>query len=137
MTCSEDQSQECSTRRCRLTLVLMPIPEDWIEQRRNDRELLGWVVPHGEDFVAVDLLGRTSPPCDWLGIEEDFESTGIGYLALPYLYRPEGEPEVQVRILEVSPAGITVKVDDYGDVTAELKTYRLRWPVEDQLNLAS
>ncbi|MGO3151884.1 MAG: hypothetical protein ACTIJJ_04565 [Galactobacter sp.] len=114
----------------------MPIPEHWIEHRRNDRELLGWIVPHGEDFVSVDLLGRTSPPCDWLGIEEYFEETGIGYLAYPYIYQPEGEPEVQVRILEVSPEGITVKVDDFGDITSQLQVYRLRWPVENQLRPA-
>jgi hypothetical protein len=111
----------------------MPIPEHWIEHRRNDRELLGWIVPHGEDFVAVDLLGRASHPRDWLGIEEHFEQTGIGYLACPYLYAPDGGHELQVRILEVSPEGITVKVDDFGDIGAELTTYRLGWPVDDQL----
>jgi hypothetical protein len=43
------------------------------------------------------------------------------------------ETDVRVRILEVSPDGITVKVDDYGDITATLTTYRLPWPVGDQL----
>lgn len=113
----------------------MSIPEHWIEHRRNDRELLGWVIPDGERFIAVDLLGRPSEPQDWVDVEEHFEETGIGYLACPYLYRPgaDVETDVRVRILEVSPDGITVKVDDYGDITATLTTYRLPWPVGDQL----
>jgi hypothetical protein len=114
----------------------MPIPPHWIEHRRNDRELLGWIIPDGERFIAVDLLGRRSAPQDWVDIEEHFEATGIGYLACPYLYRPGGTdtaPEVQVRILEVSPEGITVKLDDFGDITASLTTYRLPWPVGNQL----
>jgi hypothetical protein len=31
---------------------------EWIEHRRQDGELIGWVRPEGEEFVPVDRLGR-------------------------------------------------------------------------------
>ena len=34
----------------------MPRP-DWTPHRRDDGELLGWIHPDGDDWVAVDVLG--------------------------------------------------------------------------------
>ena len=43
---------------------------DWIEHRRGDGELLGWMSPGGEGFVPVDLFGRPlADPVDWLAAE--------------------------------------------------------------------
>ena len=35
---------------------------DWIEHRRGDGELLGWMRRSGEGFVVVDLLGVKDTP---------------------------------------------------------------------------
>lgn len=45
----------------------MSVPEDWLEFRRGDRELVGWIVPEGEDFATYDLLGRKGEPTDSMG----------------------------------------------------------------------
>lgn len=88
--------------------------EDWIEHHRGDRELLGWMLPEGDGFVVIDLLGRPrTAPLEWLAAEEFLEDLGIGYLADRYLL--SGRP---VRIGEVSTAGVTVIVDDFGAASA-------------------
>jgi hypothetical protein len=108
--------------------------------------------PDGDGFVAVDLLGRDrSMAVDWLEAEELLEELGIGYLADAYLLRraedasADGERggagdvaggqvgDVRVRIIEVSTAGILVKRDDFGDVTASLQQFTLSWPMPDSL----
>lgn len=90
------------------------IADDWIEHRRGDRELLGWMLPQGDGFVVIDLLGRPrTEPLEWLDAEEFLEALGIGYLADRYLY--SGRP---VRIGEVSTAGVTVIADDFGAASA-------------------
>jgi len=88
--------------------------DDWIEFRRGDRELLGWMVAEGDGFVVIDLLGRPrTPPLEWLAAEEFLEELGIGYLADRYLYA--GRP---VRIGEVGTTGVTVIADEYGAAQA-------------------
>lgn len=106
--------------------------DDWIEHRRGDRELLGWMLPEGEGFVVIDLLGRPrTPPVEWLAAEEFLEELGIGYLADRYLY--DGRP---VRIGEVSTTGVTVIADDYGAasaVGANPERFALPFPVPADL----
>jgi ABC-type cobalamin/Fe3+-siderophores transport systems, ATPase components len=94
-------------------------PADWIEHRRGDRELLGWMAPSGDGFVVHDLLGRPrTPPLDWLAAEEFLEQLGIGYLADRYvLVGPDGS-ERPVRIGEASAAGVTVVADEFGAAQA-------------------
>lgn len=88
--------------------------EDWIEHRRGDRELLGWMRPQGDGFVVIDLLGRPrTVPLEWLDAEEFLEELGIGYLADRYVHAGRA-----VRIGEVSTAGVTVIVDDFGAASA-------------------
>jgi hypothetical protein len=55
-------------------------PSDWIEHRRSDGEQVGWLVPEGDGFHVVDLLGRrrTADPVAWPDAEEAFEALGIG-----------------------------------------------------------
>lgn len=113
----------------------MSVPETWIPHRREDGELVGWIVPEGEGFVTIDLLGRSrsAEPVDWVAAEEVLEELGIGYLADIYAYRVVDGDWARVRIVEVSTEGVTVKEDDYGDVAADLPRYRLAFPVDEAL----
>ncbi|MCX7521134.1 hypothetical protein OSC27_02445 [Microbacterium sp. STN6] len=105
------------------------VADDWIEHRRGDGERVGWMVPRGEGFVVVDLLGRErSGPVDWLTAEETLEELGIGYLADPYMLTLENGGDLRVRIAEVSPAGVRVKRDDFGDIGAPQLYYSLELP---------
>ena len=112
----------------------MPAPADWIEHRRGDRELLGWMRPEGDGFVVIDLLGRAvSAELDWFAAEELLDAHGIGYLADPYeLQLPDGH-WLRVRILEVSTERILVKKDDWGDMSAPQLTYEVGFPLPPEL----
>ncbi len=118
----------------------MPRP-DWTPHRRDDGELLGWIRPDGEAWVAVDVLGRTaSAPADWLEAEAALEERGIAWLADAWMLEGEAEQPLRVRILEVTPdederpGRIVVKVDDFGDVTRPPTTpYSLPWPIPARL----
>ncbi|TFV96402.1 hypothetical protein [Orlajensenia leifsoniae] len=115
----------------------MPSPSDWIEHRRGDRELLGWMRPDGDGFVVIDLLGRVvTDAVDWLTAEETLESTGLGYLAEPFelLLDDDGDAHwLRVRIVEVSTEHVLVKKEDWGDVTATAVYYSAPFPVADRL----
>lgn len=95
-------------------------PEGWIEHRRGDRELLGWVVPSGDGFDVVDLLGRarTDSPVDWLTAETLLDDLGIGYLADRYTLVTDDGVKRPVRIAEASTDGVTVVADDFGAASA-------------------
>ncbi len=116
---------------------MTPVPTNWIEHRRGDNELIGWIVPEGEDFATIDLLGRRSEPVDWLSAEERLEELGIGYLAERYAYWKTPDVWTRVKIIEVSPDGITVQEDDYGDAIGgvPLPSHRLDWPMPKELVL--
>lgn len=103
---------------------------DWIEHRRaDDRERVGWMKPVDDGFVAFDLLGRPrTEVVDWLHAEEVLDALGIGYLADPYELRLESGAWLRVRIAEVSPSGIRVKKDDWGDMTAPQIYYDVPFP---------
>ena len=110
----------------------------WVEHRRDDGVLLGWIVPEGDAFHIVDLLGRTrtTVPLDWVDAEEALDALGIGYLADRYSLRlAEGE-EQRVRIGEVNTSGIVVVADDFGSasaVGAKPKRFALPFPAPDEL----
>lgn len=118
----------------------MPSP-DWTPHRRDDGELLGWIHPDGDDWVAVDVLGRpASEPTEWLDAEEALEARGIAWLADPWVLEGETDGPLRVRILEVTPdddgvpGRIVVKVDDFGDVTRPpTQRFVLAWPIPDRL----
>lgn len=108
---------------------------DWIEHRRGrDRERLGWILPEGEGFIALDLLGRPQTQrVDWHLAEQALESLGIGYLADLYEFqRDEGE-WVRVRISEISADAITVSEDHGGAIGARQVDYRLPLPAGTDL----
>ena len=107
---------------------------DFIEHRRPDGELVGWLRPEGEGFVPVDLLGRElGGAVDWLDGEALLETHGIRYLADPYVLRLEDGRELRVRLTEVCTRRIVVKKDDFGDITATLLQYELAWPIPPEL----
>ncbi|HWU31196.1 MAG TPA: hypothetical protein VN041_19105, partial [Microbacterium sp.] len=99
------------------------IPDDWTPHRRDDGELLGWIRPDGEDWVAIDVLGRTaSAPVDWLDAEAALERVGLAWLADIWMLEGAAPEPLRVRFVEVTPsegaaAGrVIVKVDDFGDM---------------------
>lgn len=118
----------------------MPSP-DWTPHRRDDGELLGWIHPDGDEWVAVDVLGRTAcDPTEWLDAEEALDERGIAWLADPWVLEGEADGPLRVRILEVTPdddgvpGRIVVKVDDFGDVTRPpTQRFVLTWPIPDRL----
>jgi hypothetical protein len=109
---------------------------DWIEHRRSDDgELVGWMKPIDEGFIAIDLLGRPQTEVvDWLIAEETLDRLGLAYLADPHELRLDDGAWLRVRIAEVSSSGIRVKKDDWGDMTATQIYYSVAFPVtEDRL----
>jgi hypothetical protein len=113
-------------------------PDTWIEHRRSDGELVGWIVPEGDGFTTIDLLGRTRgmTPVDWLDAEESLEQRGIGYLADQYLLALPGGAERLVRIAEVSTDRIVVVADEFGSasaVGARPERFELPFPAPESL----
>jgi hypothetical protein len=122
-----------------LLASLIVLPEEWIEHRRGeDREPVGWIVPEGEGFRPVDVLGRrvTPAPVEWLEAEEILDALGIGFLADRYFLRLPDGTERPVRITEASSAGITVVADEWGSasvVGADSDRFRLPFPMPAEL----
>lgn len=117
----------------------MPVPADWSAHRRADGEHVGWIIPDGEGFRAVDLLGRMigAPALEWVDVEDLLDALGIGYLADPYSLRLPDGSERPVRIAEVSSDGITVVADEFGmasAVGAAHDRFRLPFPAPSDLH---
>lgn len=117
------------------------LPPDWIEHRRPDGEILGWMVADGESFRVYDLLGReiTVEPIEWLEAEELLDGLGIGYLADRWTLRFADGSERPVRIAEASSRGVTVVADEFGAasaVGADLERFRLPFPAPAELRQA-
>lgn len=110
------------------------IPADWTPHRRDDGELVGWIRPAGDEWLAVDLLGReASDPLDWLDAEAVLEQRGIGYLADPWMLEGESDRPLRVRLVEVTPDRIVVKTEDFGDIRAVVERFELPWPLPARL----
>ena len=110
---------------------------DWIPHRRGtDRELLGWIRPEGEEWVAVSLFGAdVSGPLDWVEAEDALEAVGLSWLAEPWMLERDGADPVRVRIVDVSPATadggagrVVVKTEDWGAIDVPYETFELPWP---------
>jgi len=111
---------------------------EWIEHRRGDGELAGWLVPEGDGFHVVDLLGRTrtDEPLDWVEAEETLDTLGIGYLADRYSLRLPDGFERRVRIGDVSTSGIVAVADELGSASAigaKPELFALPFPAPDEL----
>lgn len=114
------------------------IPPDWTPHRRpEDRELLGWIRPEGDGWVAVSLLGRElAAPTEWLDAEAVLEHTGLGYLAGVWCLEGAAPGPLRVRLIEVTPERITVKTEDYGAIDVPVDRFELPWPAPASLQPA-
>jgi hypothetical protein len=111
----------------------------WIEHRRGgDGERVGWMLPAGDGFVAVDLLGRhRTDVVDWLTAEETLDELGISYLGDAYELRLDDGEWIRVRLIEISSAAIIAKQEDWGDMNAPQVRYTLPFPITDALRVYS
>lgn len=105
-------------------------------RRASDREVVGWIVAAGELWQGLDVLGRpVGEPAEWLDVEEMLERCGIAFLADPWTLELE-DGLVRVRLVEVTPAGVVVKTEDYGAIDAPSTRYQLPWPAPATLRPA-
>ena len=106
----------------------------WIEHRRGDGQLLGWMAPERDGFVVIDLLGRTrSDAVDWLTAEETLEKIGLDFLADPFELRlPDGRG-VPARIAELSPESIRVTRDDWSAADIKERKFSVPFPLPKEL----
>jgi hypothetical protein len=112
----------------------VPISPDWIEHRRGDGELVGWMRPHDNGFVVMDLLRRpVTDVVDWSKAEETLESLGIGYLADPYEFLAGDGRWLRVRIVEVSADFVRLKGEDWGAIDAPFAEYSMTFPIDGRL----
>ena len=110
------------------------VPTDWIEHRRQaDGELLGWIRPEGDAWVALSILGRpVTATVDWLDAEQALDELGLGFLAGIWTLQSDAGP-VDVRIVDVAPDGIAVQTDDFGAIDAPVERFDLPWPAPPAL----
>lgn len=116
------------------------IPADWTPHRRDDRELVGWIRPEGDDWVAVDLLGRpASGAVGWLAAEAALEERGLSWLADVWMLERDYSDPLRVNLVEVTPgrvgeAGhVAVQTDDFGAIDAPVQRIELPWPAPPTL----
>lgn len=113
---------------------------DATPHRRDDGELLGWILPSGDAWTAVDVLGRPVADGEWLDLEAALDETGLHWLADVWMLEDEGSEPLRVRIVEVTPTDaerpgrIVVKIDDFGDMQRPpAEQLVLPWPVPERL----
>lgn len=118
---------------------------DWIPHRRaSDGELVGWVRPEGDRWVAVSLFGSDlTGAVDWLEAEETLEHQGLTWMADVWMLRRQDGQEVRVRLVEFSPdrlerdgvvpGRVVVKTDDFGAIDVPYELIELPWPPPREL----
>ncbi len=95
---------------------------------------MGWIRPDGGAWTAIDVLGRVvAASVEWLDAEDALERRGLAFLAEPWMLERGAEQPVRVRLVEVTPARIVVKVEDYGDMSRPHEPIVLPWPLPPQL----
>lgn len=110
------------------------VPADWTPHRRDDGEVVGWIRPDGEEWAAIDVLGReVAASVDWLDAEAALENAGLAFLADPWMLERDAGPPLRVRLVEVTTERIVVKAEDYGDVTSGTERFVLPWPLPPRL----
>ncbi|GAA1869768.1 hypothetical protein GCM10009751_30790 [Myceligenerans crystallogenes] len=109
-----------------------------MEHRREDGELLGWIRPHDDAWVAISLLGReVSPPVEWLDAEEALEALGLAWLANAWVLERPDAPAVRVRLVDVRPGQVVVQTDDFGAIDVPVTRIALPWPAPPELRPAT
>lgn len=98
--------------------------------RRDDGELVGWILPRGDGWYGIDLLGREVVESeDWLAVEDALDETGIAFLADVWTFEHPTAGALRVRMVEVTPERIVIKTDDFGAIDAPVTTFTLPWPL--------
>lgn len=110
------------------------IPADWIEhRRRDDRELLGWIRPEGNAWVAVSLLGHdVSAAVEWVTAETILDDLGLSWLADVWTLDTDHGP-LRVRIAHLAPGELVVTTDDFGAIDVPVDRFALEWPAPPTL----
>ncbi|HRE01622.1 MAG TPA: hypothetical protein PLV68_10000, partial [Ilumatobacteraceae bacterium] len=97
------------------------------------RELVGWIRPEGDAWVAVSILGRAaSGPVEWVEAERTLEEHGLSLLAGVWTLR-SGDGPIDVRIVQVALDGIVVQTDDFGAIDVAVERFDLPWPAPAEL----
>ncbi|MGW9112591.1 hypothetical protein [Microbacterium sp. NPDC055683] len=117
------------------------IGPDWIPHHRaSDRELVGWLRPADEGWVAISLFGADlTGPVDWDEAEALLEEQGLSWMADVWLLRGDDGRDIRVRLVEFAPdrlrddgtveAGrVVVKTDDFGAIDVPYRLIDLPWP---------
>lgn len=113
------------------------IPTNWLpHRRRDDDELVGYLVPTGDRFVPVTVFGYPIGEADdESAARERLESCGLSYLAERWVLETENGP-IAVQVVEAAPDRVRLKSVDYGDVThAYGSDVVLAVPVDSRLRL--
>lgn len=112
------------------------IPADWMPHRRADGEVVGFARMVDEAFQAMDLFGRPiTEVVDWMTVEETLDAQTITWIDQAWLLDVDGV-DVRVRVVELTPARIRVKLDDFGDVTASGRFWEVPVPETGRLRPA-
>jgi hypothetical protein len=111
------------------------LPSDWVPHRRpGDREVVGWLRPDGDRWVAVSLLGHDlTRAVEWPDAEEALEAAGLGWLSGVWLLEQGDEEPVRVRLVEVTPERVVVQTDDFGAIDTPVERHVLPWPAPPAL----
>lgn len=110
------------------------VPSGWTPHRRDDGELVGWIRPVGELWAPVGLFGHdVGEPQEWLDAEAVLEDLGIAWLDETWILETDAGA-VRVRVVEVTPVRVAVKIDDFGALGGPVPTrYALSWPTPPEL----
>jgi hypothetical protein len=106
------------------------IPPDWTPHHRpDDRELVGWIRPEGDAWVAVSLLGReVTEPVEWLEAEAALEEVGLAWMAGVWMLGGIADRPLRVKLVEVTPDHVVVQTDDFGAIDVPVERFELPWP---------
>ena len=117
-------------------MVVGVIPRDWMPHRRADGETVGFVRAVGDGFQPMDLFGRPIAEAgDWLTAEAALDAHTIAWIDQPWLLQVDGA-DARVRVVEVTPERIRVKLDDFGDMSATARTWEVPVPETGRLRPA-
>lgn len=110
------------------------VPGDWIEHRRaRDRELVGWIRPEGDAWVAMSVVGHAvSEAVEWSVAEQVLDELGLTWLADVWTLDTADGPK-RVRIVQVAPDGIVVETDNFGAIDVPTDRFDLPWPAPPSL----
>jgi hypothetical protein len=111
---------------------------EWIEHRRaDDDELVGFLVPDGDQFVPVTVFGYPIAQSAPRGESEgELDRRGLSYLAERWVLRLPDQTSIQVEIAEASPAQVVVQSVDLFSGLDYGTRFTLHAPVDGRLTLS-